>query len=110
MTRGKALEAMDKLVAMGYHVELSERDLGDHGHVMIGAGGELTSIQRWLSVSSISLDKVDLRALVAAADELELDVGFSPITGTGKISFTDQPTEVEQRRQAAVGGRRGHPR
>jgi hypothetical protein len=108
MTREKALAAMDKLVAMGYHVTLSERDLsGDR--IFIGADGEMTSIQRWMEVSAISLDKVDLRALVAAADELELDVGFSPIQG-GKMSLTDQPTEAEQRKQAVVGGKRRHPR
>jgi hypothetical protein len=108
VTREKALEAMDKLVAMGYHVTLSERDLSDH--VFRGQDGEMTSLQRWLSVSAISMDKVDLRALVQAADELELDVGFSPIQGTGTISFTDQPTEAEQRAHAVVSGRRRHPR
>jgi hypothetical protein len=107
MTREKALEAMDKFVAMGYHVTFSERDLQDH--VFIGADGEMTSMQRWVEISAISMDKVDLRAIVAAADELGLDVGFSPIQG-GKLSLTDQPTEEEQRKQAVVGGRRRHPR
>jgi hypothetical protein len=94
---------------MGYHVTLSERDLSGK-HVFIGADGEMTSRQRWLSISEISLDKVDLRSLVEAADELELDVGFSPIQGTGTISFTDPPTEAEQRAHAVVSGRRRHPR
>jgi hypothetical protein len=107
MTREKALEAMDKLVAMGYQVTLSERDLQDH--VVIGEDGAMTSIQRWVEVGAISLDKVDLRALVEAADELGLDVGMSPIQG-GKLSLTDQPTEAEQRKQAVVGKRRRHPR
>lgn len=109
MTRERALEAMDKLVAMGYHVSLSERDLGDDGHVFVGEGGAMTSTQRWLEISAISLDKVDLRALVAAADELELDVGFSPIQG-GKMSLTDAPSEADQRRQAVISGKRRHPR
>jgi hypothetical protein len=102
MTREKALEAMDKLVAMGYSVELSEYDLGSHGHVLVAEDGQLTSLRRWLSISAVSFDKVDLRALVAVADELELDVGFSPIDGTSKISFTDQVGEVS--------GARRHPR
>jgi len=107
MTREKALEAMDKLVAMGYHVTLSERDL--QNHVFIGDNGEMTSIQRWVEVGAISLDKVDLRALVNAADELGLDVGMSPIQG-GKLSLTDQPTEAERRKQQLVGKPRRHPR
>lgn len=107
MTREKALEAMDKLVSMGYHVVLSERDLQDH--VFVVAAGEMTSIQRWVEISAISLDKVDLRALVTAADELGLDVGFSPIQG-GKLSLSDQPTEAEERKQQVVGGKRRHPR
>jgi hypothetical protein len=106
MTREKALEAMDKLVAMGYAVKLYEADMQSHVHFV---DGEMTSIQRQLEVTAISLDKVDLRALVQAADELELDVGFSPISGN-TLSFTDQPTEEEQRRQAVVGSRRRHPR
>lgn len=110
MTREKALAAMDKLVDMGYSVTLTERDLGSHGHVMIAENGEMTTVQRWLSISAISLDKVDLRAIVQAADELELDVGFSPITGQGVISFTDQPSESDVRRAAVVSGRRRHPR
>jgi hypothetical protein len=93
VTREKALEAMDKLVAMGYSVELTEYELGPRGHT------KLTSLHRWLSISFVSLDKVDLRALVAVADELELDVGFSPIDGASKISFTDQiPVSAAQRR------------
>lgn len=107
MTREKALQAMDKLVAMGYHVTLSERDLQDH--VFLGDDGEQTSIQRWLEVSAISLDKVDLRALVAAADELELDVGVSPIQG-GKMSLTDMPRASEENKRAVVSGQRRHPR
>jgi hypothetical protein len=55
------------------------------------------------------MDKVDLRALVEVADELGLDVGFSPLQ-SGKISFTDMPTDAEQSRQAVVSGRRNHPR
>lgn len=110
MTREKALEAMDRLVHAGYHVTLSEYDLGPHGHVMLGADGEMTSLRRWLSIEAISLDKVDLRALVQIADELELDVGFSPITGQGKISLTDMPSEAEVRKQEVVSGQRRHPR
>lgn len=108
MTRAKALKAMDKLVAMGYHVMLSEHDIGDK-HVLIGADGAMTSLVRNLSVSEISLDKVDLRALVAVADELELDVGMWSL-GEGKIHFTDQPSPAEQNRADVVSGRRGHPR
>jgi hypothetical protein len=106
MTREKALEAMDKLVAMGYAVKLYEADMQSHVHFV---DGEMTSIQRQLEVTALSLDKVDLRALVQAADELELDVGWSPISGNA-LSFTDQPTEEEQRRQAVVGKPRRHPR
>jgi hypothetical protein len=109
MTREKALETMDKLVAMGYHVELSEYDLGPSGHVMVGDDGEMTSLRRWLSIKQLSVDKIDLRALVAAADELELDIGFSPLQG-GQLSFTDMPSEDERRRQAVTGGKRSHPR
>jgi hypothetical protein len=90
VTREKALEAMDKLVAMGYSVELTEYELGPRGHALAGEDGQLTSLHRWLSISFVSLDKVDLRALVAVADELELDVEFSPIDEASKISFTDQ--------------------
>jgi hypothetical protein len=100
MTREKALEAMDRLVDMGYHVALSERDLRD---------GEMTLRRRWLEVSEISMDKIDLRSLVEVADELELEVGFNPIQG-GRLSFTDMPTEAQQRKQAVVGGKRRHPR
>jgi hypothetical protein len=106
MTREKALEAMDKLVAMGYAVKLYEADMGDHVHFV---DGKMTSTQRQLHVTAISLDKIDLRALVDAADELGLDVGFSPISGD-TLSFTDQPTEEEQRRQAVVDKPRRHPR
>ena len=109
MTREKALEAMDKLVAMGYHVTLSERDLGDRGYVEF-VDGEPTTVSRWLSIKSLSLDKVDLRAIVQAADELELDVGFSPITGSNTLSLTDQPTDAEVHKQAVVSGKRRHPR
>jgi hypothetical protein len=98
VTREKALEAMDKLVAMGYSVNLSEYDLGPHGHVLVGADGQPTSLQRWLSISAVSFDKVDLRALVAVADELDLDVGISPIDGVNKISFTDQVPERKESR------------
>jgi hypothetical protein len=99
VTREKALEAMDKLVAMGYSVNLSEYDLGPHGHVQVGEDGQMTSLQRWLSISAVSFDKVDLRALVAVADELDLDVGISPIDGVNKISFSDQlPEHAASRR------------
>lgn len=109
MTREKALQAMDKLVAMGYNVTLSEHELRDHVFLDPDGGG-MTSLVRHLSISEISLDKVDLRALVAVADELELDVGFSPITGQGVISFSDSPSPAEQQRANVVSGRRRHPR
>lgn len=107
MTREKALEAMDRLIAMGYSVALTEHNMGDH--VMVAANGGVTSIARHLSVGEISLDKVDLRALVAVADDLELDVGMWAL-GEGKIHFTDQPSEGDVRRAAVVSGRRHHPR
>lgn len=107
MTREKALQAMDKLVAMGYHVVLSEYDTPNH--VFVGHDGEMTSLHRWLEIKDLRVDKVDLRALVAFADELGLDVGISALQA-GVLSFTDQPTEEEQRKRAVVGSRRRHPR
>jgi len=107
MTREKALEAMDKFVAMGYAVKLYEYDM--QSHVIIDSDGKMNSLQRQVEISAISLDKVDLRAIVQAADELELDVGLSPITGN-TLSLTDQPTEAEERKRSIVSGKRRHPR
>lgn len=109
MTREKALEAMDKLVAMGYSVSLTERDMGPHGMVVVDPQTkEMTSISRHLSVHEISVDKVDLKALVAAADELGLDVGMSRLDG--HFTFTDMVSDEEQHVRDVVSGRRKHPR
>jgi hypothetical protein len=67
VTREKALEVMDKLVPMGYTVTLGERDLGKHGHVFVGSEGEMTSISRWVDVSALSFDKIDLRSAAGSA-------------------------------------------
>ena len=104
MTREKALAAMDKFVSMGYGVTLVERDLQDHVHFQ---DGELTSITRHLEIHAISLDKVDLRAVVEAADELDIDVGWSPVTGNNTLALTDQP---EMLKRTVAEKPRRHPR
>lgn len=108
MTREKALEAMDRLVAMGYTATMTERDMGAHGHVMIGPDGA-TSIARSLSVVELSVDKVDLKALVAVADELGLDVGMHGIR-PGELVFSVEATPEETRKREVVHGRRRRPR
>jgi Holliday junction resolvasome RuvABC ATP-dependent DNA helicase subunit len=101
VTREKALEVMDRFVAMGYAVKLYECDM--QKIVFLGPDGETTSVQRQLEVTAVSLDKVDLRALVQVADEFGLDVGLSSISGN--VSIIDQPTDAE-----VVNRRRRHPR
>lgn len=107
MTREKALQAMDTLVAMGYGVSLYEHDLGDR-YVAVAPDGERTSIVRRLEIHELSLDKIDLRSLLDAADELELEVGLSAL-GQGRVTFEAQPKEDERRRRSVVSPRR-HPR
>ena len=109
MTREKALEAMDKLVAMGYTVVYGERDLGRSNYVMIDSDGNHTSVSRWLEIHELSVDKIDLRSLLTVADALELDLGVSAL-GTGRITFTAQQSERDQRVMDIAGNPRKHPR
>lgn len=109
MTREKALEAMDKLVSMGYHAHLSEYDMGEHGYFMIEPDETRTTIKRDVYISEMSVDKVDIKALVAAADELGLDVGWSPMR-QNVIAFYDPTSPEEQHRRSIVEGKRRHPR
>jgi hypothetical protein len=110
VTREKALAALDRFVSMGYSVQLTERDMDAHGHVFIDPETkEMTSVARHLNIVDLSIDKVDIKAIVVAADELELEVSFSAIRGS-TLSLTDLPSEDEKRRREVVGGRRAHPR
>lgn len=110
MTREKALAAMDKFVAMGYAVELTERDMGIHGHVFVDPETkEVTSVSRSLAIKELSVDKVDIKAIVQVADDLDLEVGLWPIGG-GHLHLTDAPTKEERRKRAVAGRPRAHPR
>lgn len=99
MNRDKAIETMDLLVSKGYSVALSAANMGDH---VLPDG---SNISYGVQILAISLDKVDLRALVEIADDLDLDVGYTPLRGQERISFgkPDRTPEV-------VRSPRRHPR
>jgi hypothetical protein len=99
VTREKAIEAMDLLVSKGYSVALAASNMGDY---VLPDG---TSVNYSVSILGLSLDKVDLRALVEIADELDLDVGYTPVRDGAGISFGDPDRTPEVVRKP-----RRHPR
>lgn len=107
MTRETALAVWDRLIAMGYRAEVGGYDVGRHGRVM--ADGQPIGYD--VGVAELSLDSVDLRALVALADEMGLDAKLSAMSRTGALlHFVDAPSEAEVRKRAVIDGPRKHPR
>lgn len=94
MTRGKAIELMDRLNDVGYSVTLVA---GVH------VGHQPERIYR-VKVSELTIDKMDVKKLVEVADELDLDVGFSSYEG-GSFSFGEP-----DRRPEILKTQRRHPR
>lgn len=100
MTREKALEVMDALTAKGYPATITAAPVpaqylnpsADNG-VMYRVGA-----------SALSFNRIDFRALVEIADELDLGVGMDRL-GPGEINFYE-----EDKTPAAVRSPRQHPR
>lgn len=99
MTRGNALLLVDRLTEAGYTVALRVRKLGAQGYVDPQRDPEDERTYD-VTVIDLSVDKVDLRALVALADELGMDVGLSPLA-QGQLRFSDAEAP-----HASVAGRR----
>lgn len=100
MTREKAIETMDRLGAAGYTVQLIA--IPQRSHVDPRNPNPDGRMYR-VDVIELGVDKVDLRALVEIADELELDVGMHVLTN-GNVSFSALATTPE-----VVRNPRWHP-
>jgi len=101
MTKEKSIEVMDALNELGYSVTILAAVIRG-GHINFAAPNEKVSYH--LSVSEMSIDKVDVRALVEVADRFELDIGFSSMRG-GAFSF-----EELDRTPEVVRNPRRHPK
>lgn len=102
MKRVKAIEVMDALVAAGYNVNLNAHYIGDKW-----AGPDIddnTKARYSVGISEISIDKIDVRALVEIADKLNVDVGWTPVRGSG-LTFGDSERPVPE-----VVSPRRHPK
>jgi hypothetical protein len=95
VTREKAIQAMDLLNQRGYSATL-------HASVHPNYSPERTYS---IGVAEIGIDKVDVRALLELADELDLDLGFSPVRGMGTFTLGEP-----DRRPEVVRTQRKHPR
>lgn len=101
MTRDTALELMDALAAQGYRVNV--RALPQPvGFFAARVGDE--SINYSVEVTELGVDRVDLRALIAIADEHGVDCG-AHMSGGGVIAFFD----LDPRPRVVRTGRQ-HPR
>lgn len=74
-TREKALEVLDRVVALGYNAKLTAWQYGDH--VDHDTDGNMTRVGYRVDLLVLGADKVDIRSCIALADELEVDFGFS---------------------------------
>lgn len=99
MTREKVLRAMDLLNAKGYTVSIMAIPPRD-GWRMPDADDD-GRVYR-LEIQELGVDKVDLKALVAVADELDLDVGVSRLAG--RVEFSAMP------KKSVADTPRSHPR
>lgn len=100
MTRKKALEVMDALAAKGYTATITAAPVPVQ-HVNPHADD---GIVYRVGASALSFDRIDFRALVEIADELDLGVGMDRL-GPGEINFYE-----EDKTPAAVRSKRQHPR
>jgi hypothetical protein len=101
MKRDKAIAAMDAIVKKGYSVQLTASPT-PLGYIFRDEEtGEMTSEPKYqIDVSGFGTDKIDIRALMEIADELDLDVGAG-----GSLSFREP-----DRRPEALKTQRPHPR
>lgn len=100
MTRDQALAAMDALTGMGYSVSIGAAPV-PRGFLDPRAASD--GILYRVEVVELGVDKVDLRALVAAADELDMDCGIHGLI-PGRIVFSDLDRTTD-----AVRNPRKHP-
>lgn len=98
MTRDKAIEAMDRLNELGYSTTLLASV-----HPAYVSPDTGTDRSYSVGLAELGVDKVDLKALVDLADELDLDVGYSPPRGGFSFGEPDRRPEV-------VRTQRKHPR
>jgi hypothetical protein len=102
LTREKAIECLDRLVEMGYSCQLSASPPHE-GYVVPGQDRAMPAY--FIGISDLHFDKVDVKALAALADELEVDLTIS--TGA---SFQMRHVDPGRERLEAVHGKRRHPR
>lgn len=106
MTKEKAIEAMDRLTAAGYIVALTAVPKTDRWH---DPNADEDGRNFRVQIRELGVDKVDLKALVKIADELDLEVGLHAVAGEG-IVFSDPVDPVLGRQRDIVDGPRRHPR
>lgn len=102
LTREKAIECLDRLVEMGYYAQLLASPSRD-GYVVPGQDEPTPSY--FIGITDLHFDKVDVKALAALADELEVDLTIS-----AGASFQMRHVDPNRERLEAVHGRRKHPR
>lgn len=100
MTRDKAIEAMDALVAKGYIVTVTAAPCDSRfssRHPETGAVGQWDSYQ--IGVSALGFDSVDLRALMAVAEGVGLEARYSMHSGFHLDHPDERPESVRLPRQ-----------
>jgi hypothetical protein len=101
MKRERAIEVMDRLVEAGYTTRITAVNLHDH---VVREDDKMVSITYRVDIAEMSLDSIDLKHLTMLADELDLDCGFSPMSG-GQFSFSERDKTPE-----VIRNRRRHPK
>jgi len=96
MKRDKAIEAMDKLIELGYSVQVTGSPC-PMGHTQ---NDGTTDPDFQLDVSSFGLDKIDVKKLTEVGEELDLDIG-----ARGALTFMEPDHRPE-----VIRTQRRHPR
>lgn len=97
-SRAKAIEVLDRVVDLGYNAKLTAWNYGNH--IDHDSDGNVTRTGYRVDLMVLGADKIDLKALMDLAEEIEVDFGFSGADKTFGFTALSKPAP------AAVAPRR----